>query len=115
MPELPEIEAFRRTFERHGAGKRILTVRGDPAIVRNATPRAVARALKGRSFEPPARIGKWLICRAEGPAVLLHFGMTGDILWTDEEHPHDRLVFAFDDGQLRYRNMRKFGGVWLAR
>lgn len=114
MPELPDVEGFRRTFERHASGKRVRSVRGDPTIVRNASLNEVDRALSGRSFAPPQRIGKWLICRAEGPAVLLHFGMTGDILWLTDEHPHDRLVFVFDDGELRYRNMRKFGGAWLA-
>lgn len=89
-------------------------MRGDPSIVRNATVPAIDRALSGLSFAPPQRLGKWLICRAEGPAVLLHFGMTGDVLWTRDEHPHDRLVFVLDDGELRYRNMRKFGGAWLA-
>src|SRR5262245_50111367 len=115
MPELPDVEGFRRFFEEHAAGKRVRTVRGDPAIVRNASPRAIDRALKGRSFITTERIGKWLICRAEGPAVLFHFGMTGDFLWNDDAHPHDRLVISFDDGELRYRDMRKFGGVWLAR
>lgn len=115
MPELPDVEGFRRFFERHAAGKRVLSIRGDPAIVRNASPRAINRLIKGRAFAPPERIGKWLICRAAGPAVLFHFGMTGDFLWTRDAHPHDRLVIVFDDGELRYRDMRKFGGVWLAR
>jgi formamidopyrimidine-DNA glycosylase len=82
--------------------------------VRNASLRAIDRALAGRKFSTPKRIGKWLICRADGAALLFHFGMTGDFLWERERHPHDRLVIVFDDGELRYRDMRKFGGVWLA-
>ncbi|MFY9588290.1 MAG: DNA-formamidopyrimidine glycosylase family protein [Actinomycetota bacterium] len=116
MPELPDVEGFRRFFEKHATAKPIRRVRGDPAIVRNASPRSIDRAIAGRTFETPDRIGKWLICRVAGPAVLFHFGMTGDFLWDGgEEHPHDRLVIVFDDGELRYRDMRKFGGVWLAR
>jgi formamidopyrimidine-DNA glycosylase len=115
VPELPEVEGFRRAFERHAAGKRVRRVHGDQSIARNATIREIDRALRGRTFEPPQRAGKWLIARAGGPAVLLHFGMTGDILWERKDHPHDRLSFDFDDGTLRYRNMRKFGGAWLAR
>jgi formamidopyrimidine-DNA glycosylase len=28
---------------------------------------------------------------------------------------HDRIVFVCRGGELRYRNMRKFGGVWISR
>jgi formamidopyrimidine-DNA glycosylase len=28
---------------------------------------------------------------------------------------HDRLVLELDEGELRYRNMRRLGGIWLAR
>ena len=114
MPELPDVEGFRRFFEKHASGKLVRRVKGDPAIVRTASIRTINRAIAGHSFAPPQRHGKWLICRAGGPAILFHFGMTGDFLWESETHPHDRLVISFDDGELRYRDMRKFGGVWLA-
>jgi formamidopyrimidine-DNA glycosylase len=43
--------------------------------------------------------------------------MTGDLIWSRDEpsrHRHDRLALELDDGgELRYRNMRKLGGVWL--
>jgi formamidopyrimidine-DNA glycosylase len=41
--------------------------------------------------------------------------MTGGLVWSREPHQHDRLVLEFDDGELRYRNMRRFGGIWLAK
>jgi formamidopyrimidine-DNA glycosylase len=118
MPELPDVEAFRRFFRMHAAGKKIAAIAADPTIVRNTTPRSLDRALRGRVFEDPDRHGKWLICRTDGPTLLVHFGMTGDLIWSDDEplrHRHDRLTIRFDDGrELRYRNMRKLGGVWLA-
>src|SRR5439155_17677812 len=44
--------------------------------------------------------------------------MTGDLIWSGDEperHRWDRMVLVFEDGgELRYRNMRKLGGVWLA-
>jgi formamidopyrimidine-DNA glycosylase len=118
VPELPDVEAYRRFFQLHAARKRIETVWADPTIVRNASPEALRRALVGRMFDEPSRHGKWLICPTDGPTLLLHFGMTGDLIWSGEEpdrHRHDRLVFGLDGGEeLRYRNMRKLGGVWLA-
>jgi len=119
VPELPEVEAYRRFFAAHAAGRTVRAVDVlDPAIVRNATPGDVGRTLAGRRFEEPGRHGKWLVCQAQGPALLFHFGMTGDLLWSGDEpdrHRHDRLVLVFDGGELRYRNMRRLGGVWLAR
>src|SRR5438552_4119247 len=118
VPELPDVEHYRRFFRDHAAGKRVLSVWADPTIVRNATAEALAGALIGHRFEDPARKGKWLMCSTDGPVLLLHFGMTGDLVWSGDEplrHRHDRLALAFvEGGELRYRNMRKLGGVWLA-
>jgi formamidopyrimidine-DNA glycosylase len=117
MPELPDVEHFRRFFARHATGKAVRSVESDPTIVRNATPEALQSALRGRRFQEPNRHGKWLICWTDGPALLLHFGMTGDLVWSGDEperHRWDRLILSFPDGELRYRNMRKLGGVWLA-
>lgn len=117
MPELPDVEAYRRFFRRYATGRTIETVSADPTIVRNATPQALRQALRGHTFVDPDRHGKWLICRTEGPALLLHFGMTGDLIWSGEEpesHRHDRLTIGLDGGEeIRYRNMRKLGGAWL--
>lgn len=117
MPELPDVEAYRRFFRQTAAGKRIERIWADPTIVRNATPSALERAVRGRIFQDPERHGKWLICPTDGPTLLLHFGMTGDLIWSGEEperHRHDRLIIGFEGGdELRYRNMRKLGGVWL--
>src|SRR5688500_13925141 len=48
----------------------------------------------------------------------MHFGMTGRLDWERRgsgRHVHDRIVFVCRGGELRYRNMRKFGGVWISR
>ncbi len=119
MPELPDVEDRRRRFREHAAGRRILRVVAlEPSILRNASPRELDRALRGRRFEEPERHGKWLLCPAEGPALLLHFGMTGDLVWSGDEpgrHRHDRLVLELEGGEIRFRDARRLGGVWLAR
>ncbi|MFN2543666.1 MAG: Fpg/Nei family DNA glycosylase [Actinomycetota bacterium] len=119
MPELPDVESYRRFFSRHAAGRTVRrTVVPDPAILRNTDPQTLDRALKGRRFEEPERVGKWLLCWTDGPALLLHFGMTGFLVWSQDEperHRHDRVILELDTGdELRYRNMRKLGGAWLA-
>jgi formamidopyrimidine-DNA glycosylase len=121
MPELPDVEGFRRYLARHAEGERIVAVRvPDPGIVRNRSPQALGRTLRGNKFASPTRHGKWLIAPVgDGTAeVLLHFGMTGLLTWSDDggdRHRHDRAIFVCQRGELRYNNMRRFGGVWLAR
>lgn len=90
----------------------------DRAMLRNSTPEGIGRALRGARFERPDRRGKWLVAPAGGPVLLMHFGMTGLLAWSGAgggRHPHDRIVLHLEGGELAYRNMRKFGGVWLAR
>lgn len=116
MPELCDVEAFRRYFNRYAAGRRVEEVEvSDTTMLRNSTPQGLGRALKGRRLEKSGRHGKWLVVPARPSTVLLHFGMTGGLDWTsrpDGRHPHDRIVFQLEDGELRYRNMRKLRG-WL--
>ncbi len=119
MPELPDVEGFRRYLARHGQGRRITHVGvPDREIVRNRTPQALARALHETRLAPPRRHGKWLIAPVGDAELLLHFGMTGELRWSSGHagrHRHDRLILVCHGGELRYNNMRRFGGVWLAR
>jgi len=118
MPELPDVENYRRTFLRRASGRTVHSVDADPTILRNASVEGLRAALEGRTFAGPSRHGKWLLCWTDGPALMLHFGMTGYLVSSEEEperHRWDRMVIGFTDGtELRYRNMRKLGGVWLA-
>ena len=119
MPELPDVEGFRRYWSRYAVGRRVRDVRVPaPAIVRNRSAPGLARALEGRRFATPRRHGKWLFAPTEGPTLVLHFGMTGALKWSRgsaPHHRHDRIILSLDGGELRYRNMRMLGGAWLAR
>lgn len=118
MPELPDVEGYRRFLAKHAQGREVTGVRVlDREIVRNRTPQALGQALKGHRFAAPGRHGKWLIAAVGNTELLLHFGMTGELRWADSEQGrdrHDRVIFACSGGELRYNNMRRFGGVWLA-
>src|SRR5688500_9403607 len=47
MPELPDVEAYRRFFAEHAPGRKIEEVWVDPTIVRNTTPEDLQRTLGG--------------------------------------------------------------------
>jgi formamidopyrimidine-DNA glycosylase len=117
VPELPDVEGFRRYFNQHAAGKQVRGVsRIDRSMLRSSSPPAIGRALARRRLSESWRHGKLLVCPAADTRLVLHFGMTGTLVWCADggaDHPHDRLVLGFADGELRYRNMRKFGGIWL--
>ncbi|MEW2623947.1 DNA-formamidopyrimidine glycosylase family protein [Streptomyces sp. NPDC048106] len=119
MPELPDVEGFRRVFQSCARGRvvRRVDVR-DPGVLHGVGARGLRDALEGRRFAEPERHGKWLLARTDGPTVLLHFGMTGLLAPAepgDAVQAHDRVLFTLDDGrQLRYRDQRKLRGLWLA-
>ncbi|MGP4017416.1 Fpg/Nei family DNA glycosylase [Saccharopolyspora sp. 5N708] len=126
MPELPDVEGFRRVAQR-ATNHQVRDVRvHDAQVLRGITSDSFQRALRRRYFAEPRRHGKWLLIPTAGaanapaslPWVLLHFGMTGNLQWCPHDaelHQHDRVVFDFTIGELRYRDMRKLTGIHLAR
>jgi formamidopyrimidine-DNA glycosylase len=118
VPELPDVEGFRRELAGTLPGRRIRHVEvRDAGVLRNATAKAFARNLVGHHFQTPRRHGKWLILPTDGPTVLVHSGMTGHPYHAADgadEKGYERLVFALDRGELRYADLRKLRGVWLA-
>lgn len=117
MPELPDVEGFRRELAKTLPQRRIedVDVR-DPGILRNSSATTLARRLAGHRFRAPRRHGKWLILPTDGPALLIHSGMTGHPYYTEagaEPEKYERLVVSLDKGELRYADLRKLRGVWL--
>lgn len=123
MPELPDVEGFRRVFLHHAANQRVdhIDVR-DEGVVHGRSGASFARNLKGAVLRPPERRGKWLLAPTDGPMMLVHFGMTGSLVWrpegstgtTDTKGRFDRVVFELARGHLIFRDQRKLGGLWLA-
>ena len=75
MPELPDVEGYRRYLARYARGKRVAGVSAPaPDMLRNTSPSGLARSLRGRRLGAPARHGKWLIAPTGGPLVLFHSG-----------------------------------------
>lgn len=118
MPELPDVEGFRAVLAEHGTGRRVEHVEvADAGVLRGVSARRLEQTLRGHRFGDPERRGKWLIARTDGPALLMHFGMTGGLHWAEpgeERHRHDRVVLAVPGGELRFRDMRKLQGITLA-
>lgn len=120
MPELPEVETWRRLADRAAVGKQIVKAVSaeDRKIFDRDVPSTLARKLKGQEVTGTKRKGKhcWLELE-NGKDLYLHFGMTGSLWWlqADEEDPsHVKLRLELSDGsRLVYRNMRRIGKIRL--
>ena len=118
MPELPDVEGFRRELTRTLPGRRVrhVDVR-DAGVLRNTTAQTLGRSLGGHRFGTPRRHGKWLLLPTDGPTLLVHSGMTGHPYYARggaDEEGQERIVVTLDRGELRYADLRKLRGVWLA-
>jgi len=117
MPELADVEGFRRLLGGlDGAEVGSVEVM-DQAVIRNVDASGFRRALRRRRWRRPERIGKWLLASTDGPTIVFHFGMTGSLIWeatSRSRQGDDRLAFVTDAGELRFRDRRRLGRVYLA-
>jgi formamidopyrimidine-DNA glycosylase len=121
MPELPEVETFKRYLDSTSLHQCITNVDvQDAYVVQGVSARQLASRLKGRRFENSLRHGKHLFVRAGDKLWLrLHFGMTGwlQYLKRDEKTPNTaRVLFGFaNNRRLAFDDQRKFGEVELIK
>ena len=130
MPELIEVEVYRRAADR-AVGRRVAQVEAPDSwfLKGGLTPAAVTAAVEGATLTGTDRRGKLLIVHLDGdrPELGLRFGMTGRLV-VDGDVPiaaleyssgrddpaWDRFALRFDDGgRLRLSDPRRLGGVEL--
>jgi formamidopyrimidine-DNA glycosylase len=117
MPELPDVETYRRDFDSAALHRKVCTVHAPGAqVLRGLTPQALGRRLDGCTFTTSRRHGKYLFARCEAAGwLLLHFGMTGRLtpVHAGEEEPeYTDVLFELDSGaRLAYVAPRKLGQV----
>jgi formamidopyrimidine-DNA glycosylase len=119
MPELPEVETVVRSLQAVLPGRRILNVRlGKTDFIED--PAALERDLPGSRVGSVRRHGKFIVVKldssdgaASSGSLLIHLGMTGQILVGPPEAPiapHTHVFLALDDGrEFRYVDIRRFG------
>jgi formamidopyrimidine-DNA glycosylase len=118
MPELPDVELFRRQ-SRRAFGRRIARVVLDaPRLLDGISSADLAAALEGNRFVSSRRHGKHLFIGLERNGWLaLHFGMTGTLvpLANSAEAPqYTRMRVDFTDGgALAYTSVRLLGRIGL--
>jgi len=122
MPELPEVETIRRSLEARIIGRTITSIRIPPdtgktvPVIKGMEESAFREGVVGAKVEAVERRGKYLVLHLDsGMLLVIHLRMTGALLF--QEAPEDRFVravFTFDNGdEMRFTDLRKFGGFWL--
>src|SRR4030095_14762911 len=82
VPELPEVEVTRRALEPLLLGRTVASVfTTRDSYLFLSSPRTLGRRLPGRRIDGLRREGKHLVAALDsGESLLLHLGMTGQIL-----------------------------------
>jgi formamidopyrimidine-DNA glycosylase len=118
MPELPEVETYRRYFEATSMHQPIEAIEVEDRKLLTTDYATLTETLLGQSFSDTKRVGKNLfVLTNEGKTVHFHFGMTGDLEYyhSSLDRPrHARIVFHFRGGyNLGFICPRKFERIGL--
>jgi formamidopyrimidine-DNA glycosylase len=119
MPELPDVEIFRRRLAHGGLNRRIDRVQvTDPSAVEGISRQRLGQRLRGHRLTSTRRHGKHLFASIDdGGWLVMHFGMTGFLECrpsTDDPTGHVRAVLHLDDGsRLVYDDQRRLGFIAL--
>lgn len=117
MPELPEVETIVRCLRRRVIGLEVEAVQlVFPPILRNRDKSYPERFI-GRRVAGLRRRGKMILLDFSGGlTMIIHLKMTGQLLFCPaiaprDAHTHFVISFRDGDGELRFRDVRKFGFV----
>lgn len=119
MPELPEVEVVRRGVADHVVGQTITdVVVHHPRPVRRQAggERELIERMRERTVVDAVRRGKYLWLELDDDqAVLVHLGMSGQLLVSAPDQPanrHLRVGVSLSGGrELRFVDQRMFGGM----
>lgn len=121
MPELPDVEIFRRYVESTSLHKKITKVSiNNPELLTGTTRAQLEKTLRGNIFKTTKRHGKHLfIGLNQEKYLVLHFGMTGYIKYyrkPEEKPDHERFRCTFENQyHLAFSCQRKLGKISLTQ
>ena len=116
MPELPEVETVVRTLRPKLVGSRINSVQLNRTDILLPSGFDLAGHLIGRRVEALSRRGKRIVFDLDdGNRFYVHLGMTGQL--TVErigslQVIHTHFILTTDKTDVRFRDPRRFGGIW---
>jgi formamidopyrimidine-DNA glycosylase len=121
MPELPEVETVVRALRQPLIGRTISGMRNDwPRHIGTPSPDEMKARIQGCQIQAINRRAKYLVFSlTQGETLIAHLKMSGHLAVVDANQPEDKhvhTVFELDNGkELRFRDIRKFGRVYLVQ
>jgi len=124
MPELPEVETFRRYLLQGNDGSPSILgkkIRDADLLwsgsIASPTPDEFLERIMGQYITGIGRRGKNLLIRLSPDTLIIHFRMSGELIVEKQSEPlgkHYRVIINFDDKyRMAFNNIRKFGRIWL--
>jgi formamidopyrimidine-DNA glycosylase len=120
MPELPDVEVYRRYLDATSLHQKIRSATViDSRMLKGISSRELQARTKGRFLDSTRRHGKYLFAPLDRGSgwLVFHFGMTGDLKYAKGgvHDRHARVILDFMNGyRLLYRDKRRFGEVRFA-
>lgn len=119
MPELPEVETIVRRLDQRLRGavvNRVDVLRADIVRVRDGLSR-LRNDLPGARIVGVTRRAKRILIDVSPHVLAFHLGMSGRLTLCEPgeplaPHTHVRVRFHDPLPELRFRDPRRFGGVW---
>jgi len=117
MPELSEVETFKKYFDKTSLNHVIKEVKIRDERILKVSKEIFAKALKNKKFQETIRHGKYLLIKIDPQYLIMHFGMTGDLEYFEnatDEPKYTKVLFQFTNGHfLSYISQRMFGHLDL--
>ena len=120
MPELPEVETIANNLAPLVQAKIITNVWTSDLKMRSQLSEIDKQSLPGKRVHNVTRVGKYLVIELLDEYLLIHFGMSGRLIVTQNElemrkvtHSlnHIHLCLDFSDFCILYQDPRRFGSV----
>lgn len=121
MPELPEAETIARQLHSQLAGRKLGKLEHVRTDMVRPAGESMENFLKGKTVRRVHRRGKRVVLELDGDArLVIRLGMTGRLGVQHsadpiEKHTHLRMRIVGGQRELRFRDPRRFGGIWLVR
>ncbi|MGC9325849.1 MAG: DNA-formamidopyrimidine glycosylase family protein, partial [Desulfomonilia bacterium] len=118
MPELPDVELFKKYLDATSLHKDITSVRVlEPRLLKGIGAQKFRNAMRGNRMIGTRRHGKHLLVHLSDETWIdMHFGMTGGLKYyrTKDEPEHTAVLFTFSTGyHLACLSRRKLGSLKL--
>jgi len=120
MPELPEVESFRRYMNSTSLHKKIsgIKVKSGTILGKNTSVQLLQKKLKNRQLISTSGYGKYLFAKTDNDNfIVMHFGMTGYLNYyknSDEATRFERAIINFKNKyHLAFDDGRKLGRIYF--